>query len=330
MSDRFGDGQSPLARQAEAARLSGGAGILGDSDLTAMHRERAATLLADAQRLRAGGVALEPFLEIGAGSGQRSIALANNGAANGVATDISLGSLRDAPYVLTLLGYRRLPFRLCCDAQHLPFLPHTFQFVFAYQMLHRFADPAPVVAECYRVLGRHGCFFFDEEPMDTAALRWLRRGRVAALPPTRGQRLAGRLGLSRVFWEHPETAADRARGMTVARFDLATWRRALSPFPEISLTVNNHLKIRTDLRHGALGAFLASVVGGNVRGLCRKTTGEPAIGDPQARLICLDCGAAQLDPEAAQLRCRSCQRVYPVIDGILRMLPARLERELHG
>jgi ubiquinone/menaquinone biosynthesis C-methylase UbiE len=114
-----------------------------------MHRARAAGMLAAARRLRAQGVSLDPFLEIGAGSGQRSIALANHNSARGVATDISLGSLADAPYVLTLLGGDRLPLRICCDAQHLPFLPHTFQFAFACQMLHRFADPAPAVAECY-------------------------------------------------------------------------------------------------------------------------------------------------------------------------------------
>jgi SAM-dependent methyltransferase len=289
-----------------------------------MHRERAAKMLADVRQLRARGVALDPFLEIGAGSVQRSIALVNDRSATGVAADISLQSLRDAPYVLRLLGCDHLPLRLCCDAQHLPFLPHTFRFAFAYQVLHRFADPAPVIAECYRVLGRDGHFFFDEEPLDTAPLRWLRGGRVFSEPPTRRQRLASRLGLSRVFWEHPETASDRALGMTVARFDIGTWRRVLSPFSKISLEVNNHLRIHTDLRRGSPGAFLAAIVGGNVRGLCRKAAGEAVTGEPWGRLICLDCGSTQLSHGDTELRCRSCRRTYPMVDGILRMLPAHL------
>ena len=330
MSDRGGEGQSASARQAEASRPSGGAAIISDPSLAAMHHERAARMLASARQLTAQGVALEPFLEIGAGSGQRSIALANETSARGVATDISLGSLADAPYVLTLLGGGRLPLRLCCDAQHLPFLPHTFRFAFACQMLHRFADPAPAIAECHRVLGLNGHFFFDEEPLDTATLHWLRGGRVFSAPPTGWQRLAVHLGLDRVFWEHLETASDRARGMTVARFDIGTWRRALSPFAEVSLEVNNHLRIHTDLRRCSPGAILAGLVGGNVRGLCRKTMGEPATGDPLGRLICLDCDSTQLRQGERELHCTSCHRAYPLTDGILRMLPIALERQLYG
>ena len=47
-------------------------------------------------------------------------------------------------------------------------------FVFAYQALHHFAQPVPVIAECHRVLGQGGHLFFNEEPMDSPLRRMLR------------------------------------------------------------------------------------------------------------------------------------------------------------
>ena len=91
-----------------------------------MFRERAFKILADLKELEGRGVTFSPFLEIGAGSVQRSAALMNYYSADGVATDISQGALQNAPYVLSILGCDSGPLRVCCDAHHLPFLPNTF------------------------------------------------------------------------------------------------------------------------------------------------------------------------------------------------------------
>ncbi|MBI5207166.1 MAG: class I SAM-dependent methyltransferase [Candidatus Firestonebacteria bacterium] len=182
--------QNLEAKRAESKRPFSGENILKDEGLNSMHRERAKMILTDLKELEEikNISSFNPFLEIGAGSVQRSTALMNNYLVNGVATDISQNSLLDTPYILSLLNYKRKPMMICCDAHYLPFLSNTFQFIFAYQTLHHFENPIPVIDECYRVLGKGGYFYFNEEPMDSILRRLLRGNRMLSHPPTRLQR----------------------------------------------------------------------------------------------------------------------------------------------
>jgi uncharacterized protein YbaR (Trm112 family) len=272
-------------------------------------------------------VTLNPFLEIGAGCIQRSAALINNYPIDGVATDIAQEVLQDAPYTLSLLNYSRMPMLICCDAHHLPFLSNTFMFITAFQMLHRFTQPAPVIAECYRVLGKGGCFYFNEEPMDSSLRRLLRGKRQLSRPLTKLQRLAYSLGVEKIFWD--DGASERSSGIIVDRFDMDLWRRALQPFTEVDTEINRKLKIHTDLKKPSLSSLLASLIGGNIKGLCLKSEGEAVMEDFRKRLMCLDCGSIKLDQtEDSQLCCENCGRIYPITDGVIRMLPKELEAQL--
>lgn len=319
--------QSIDAKRAEFARPYSGEDVLRDGALATRVRERAATAMADAEALARRGVSLSPFLEIGAGSVQRSIALVNQLCADGVATDISQNALRDAPYVLSLLRYGRAPLRICCDAHHLPFLDDTFCFVFAYQTLHHFENPVPVVAECYRVLARGGRFFFDEEPLDSPLRRLARGHRMLSQPMTRAQRLAARLGVDKVFGD--DGAHERALGITAAGPEIAVWREALACFADVEVVVNRRLRIRSDLHTPAVCATLSGLVGSNIRGLCLKLEGQVAPPDFRERLMCLDCLSPNLVlTEGEPLRCRDCGRTYPLLEGVYRMLPARLDGQL--
>jgi SAM-dependent methyltransferase len=320
--------QSLEAKRAESQRPFHGEAVLQDAAISSMFRFRAHMALADFKELGARGVEFSPFLEVGAGSVQRSAALINNYPVTGVATDISQKSLQDADYVLTLLDYRLLPMVVSCDAHHIPFLPNTFQFVFAYQTLHHFENPIPVLAECHRVLGKGGHLFFNAEPLDSSLRRLLRGKRVLSRPPTRLQKLGYRLGVEKVFWD--DGVLERSLGMTEARFDLELWRKALQPFKLVDIEVNKKLKLHSDLHQPALTAFLSGVIGGNIRGLCLKTEGETAAGELSERLMCLDCGAAQLGRAGeSELVCENCARKYPIIGNIARMLPKQLEAELY-
>ncbi|MCC7355714.1 MAG: methyltransferase domain-containing protein [Anaerolineae bacterium] len=319
--------QSLDAKRAESSRPFHGEGIIKDPNLAAMHRERCNTIVNDAKELRERGVSLGPFLEIGAGSAQRSIALLNNFPTDGVATDISLQSLRDSRYILSLMNYARKPMLICCDAHHIPFMANTFQFVFAYQALHHFENPIPVVAECYRVLGKGGYFYFNEEPMDSPVLRLLRGNRSLSRPPTRLQRLGYKLRVEKIFWD--DGAWERSLGMTEARFDIGLWREALRPFSRVSLEISRRLRLHTDLHRPLLNTLLASITGGNVKGPCEKAEGEPASSDFRERLICLDCRSTQLVQEGGGLLCANCRRAYPIIDGIIRLLPRAIEAQLY-
>ena len=320
--------QSVSAKKAESERPFIGEDILRNRGPASMYRQRAVAVLVDLAVLGRQGVRLNPFLEIGAGSVQRSAAIINNYPVEGAAVDISQGSLQNAPYVLRLLGYDRAPLLVCCDSHHQPFLSDTFQFVFAYRTLHHFDDPIPVVAECYRVLGRGGHFYFNEEPMDSPFRRLLRGKRMLSHPPTGLQELAYRLGVAKVFWD--DGAAERSRGITEARFDIGVWRRALETFGVVDVVVNRRLKMHSDLRRTGLQSFLPGFIGGNVRGLCTKTDGQAVTGRLRERLMCLDCGSNRLKrAENAQLVCQECGRSYPATDGVVRMLPEELETHLH-
>jgi SAM-dependent methyltransferase len=284
-------------------------------------------MLVDLATLSELGVSFSPFLEIGAGSVHRSAALINNYPVEGVATDISQHSLRDTPYVLSLLGYDRKPMLVCCDAHHLPFLENTFQFVFCYQTLHHFDNLVPVVAECYRVLGQGGHFFCNEEPMGSPLKRFLKGKRQLSHPLTRVQRLAQRFGLERIFWD--DSALELSLGITEARPEIGLWREAFRPFARVTVEISRKLKLRSDLYRPFLPAFLSGVWGGNVWCLCYKAGGSPAVDDFGERLMCVDCGSSQLKSTAEDgLRCSGCDRVYLADEGVVRMLPQELEAQL--
>lgn len=327
MTDRIRDAQSLSEMKGELTRPFFGEQMLTDAEVSSLHRDRAAATLADMTWLRSKGVTFSPFLEIGAGAVQRSLALMHGDQCEGVATDISQNTLQNAPFVLSLLGYQRTPIVICCDACHLPFLTGTFRFVFCYQTLHHFEDPAPVIAECYRVLGKGGHFYFAEEPMDSPFRRVLRGKRVLSRPSTRLQRLGFRLGVERIFWD--DGALERSLGIHEGNFDITIWRSVLRHFLLVEAEVTRRLRIKTDLRSITLGYLLAAVTGGQVRGLCRKNEGQEPADGFQDRLICLDCGSTRIQIDSERLDCQACGRVYPITEGVIRMLPSHLETQLY-
>jgi SAM-dependent methyltransferase len=319
--------QSLSAKKAETERPSFGDNII---DHPAAYKDslmRTMLALKDLKELEKKGIQFDPFLEIGAGHGQRSAALINTYTVEGAATDISPGSLQDTTYVMQAFNYDRRPLLICCDAHHLPFLPDTFQFVFAYRTLHHFDYPVPVLAECHRVLGKEGHLFFNEEPLDSPFRRRLRGNRLLTSPPTNMQRLGYLLGMEKVFWDSGEI--ERQQGITEARFDIQLWRESLQPFRVIEVEVNRKLKMRSDLREPRWIGTLSGIVGGNIKGLCQKTGGEAAGGDFRKRLMCLDCQFPGLFFEdSGAMACRNCAREYPINNEVLRMFPLELELEL--
>ena len=140
--------QSLAAKKAETERTSFRGDIRDNQALFQDALMRTNLVLQDLKALHKQGVSFKPFLEIGAGHGQRSAALANHYPVKGVATDISMGSLQDTGYVIQAFRYDHKPMLVCCDAHHLPFLQDSFKFVFAYRTLHHFENPVPVLAEC--------------------------------------------------------------------------------------------------------------------------------------------------------------------------------------
>jgi ubiquinone/menaquinone biosynthesis C-methylase UbiE len=97
-------------------------------------------------------------LEVGAGSGRDSIALAQSGATI-VLLDYSMASLTLAREVARRSGVRPLLVR--ADALRMPFREGTFDTVFHQGLLEHFRDPMPLLLENVRALRKDGILLVD-------------------------------------------------------------------------------------------------------------------------------------------------------------------------
>ena len=97
-------------------------------------------------------------LEVGAGSGRDSVALAAEGAIPFI-LDYSMASLEVARAVAAREGQRALLVR--ADALRLPFREGTFDVVFHQGLLEHFRDPMPLLRENVRALKPDGVLLVD-------------------------------------------------------------------------------------------------------------------------------------------------------------------------
>jgi len=110
------------------------------------------------QILAEGPVRGRRVLEVGAGSGRDSVALAAEGA-HAFVLDYSMASLEVARRVAEREGQRVHLVR--ADALRLPFRDGTFDVVFHQGLLEHFRDPLPLLRENVRVLGDRGALLVD-------------------------------------------------------------------------------------------------------------------------------------------------------------------------
>lgn len=283
------------------------------------------------QELADHAVQFSPFLELGAERGQRSLVLANDFGANGVAVDISYHQLRTMEHFAKLFNRERLPVRICCDANRLPFRSNAFPFIFGYEFLHHFPSITPITREIYRVMG-NGYFYFDEEPFKRVLKLVLYRQRHKMYSKNA---LSKNKYVSLIESFISEPYSDEVEHGIVENDDigLAEWIEALSIFDqrEVKLVSINSVTSELDGRL-RIGNLFNLLLGGFVSGLCRKT-GAPAQ-RPAARIVellgCPDCvipsdhGEFDRPPLlqlADGLKCTQCGVTYPCINGIFLLLP---------
>jgi len=283
------------------------------------------------RQLLQDGVRLSPFLELGAERGQRSLVLANDFQAVGVAVDISYHQLRTMDYFSRLFQKEKLPLRICCDANHLPFRSHSFPFIFCYEFLHHFPALNPILQEIHRVLSG-GHFFFDEEPykrlLKVALYR--QKHKIYSEKARRKSNLA-------VFIESfiSEPLCDETAYGIIENNDisLSEWVEALSIFQErtVELVSVNNISSQIDRQIG-LQHVANLLLGGRISGLCRKS-GRPAENSSTDVFSLLGCPACEIPssgggfdrPPLIQLAdcfiCSRCGCRYPSREGILFLLP---------
>ncbi len=121
--------------------------------------ERVDTTLNDIKKLEQQSISLSPFIELGAERCQRALVLTNDFNADGFAVDISYHQLKTAKHFARVFDRPKLPLRVCCDINNLPFRNNSFPFAFGYQFLHHFPSLKPIIQEIYRILS-NGVFFF--------------------------------------------------------------------------------------------------------------------------------------------------------------------------
>lgn len=285
------------------------------------------------------GVGFSPFLELGAERGQRSLVLTNDFGATGVAVDISYHQLRTMEHFAERFDRPRLPVRICCDANNLPFKSNSFPFIFCYQFLHHFPRLAPIMTEVRRVLSG-GHFFFDEEPFK----------RVLKLKLYRQKH---KLYSERALTKHryvrlvesfiSEAPSDEVEHGLIENHDISVeeWMSALSLFDErqaelVSIyNVSSRLGSRLRLRN-----IPNVLLGGTIAGLCRKERRSAV--EPEAAiedlLVCPDCRTAAADgtvdrPSLTKisggLECTQCCCTFPRRDGVIFLLPKAELEELY-
>jgi SAM-dependent methyltransferase/uncharacterized protein YbaR (Trm112 family) len=283
------------------------------------------------------GINLSPFLELGAERGQRSLVLTNDFGATGIAVDISYHQLKSMEHFAQLFNRPKLPVRICCDANHLPFRSNSFPFVFCYEFLHHFPSLEPIVAEIHRVAA-DGYFYFDEEPFRRVVKLALYRQR-AKIYSKRTLRKHRYLRLIESFIS--ESPCDEVEHGVIENeeLSLSEWLTALSVFEQRDLDLVSLGIVRSKLgRRLGPNNILNYLLGGIIAGLCRKLlpSATNAPGELRDMLACPDCMARQntgaLDrPSLVEIgggyRCLGCGFTYPCRDGIIFLLrPGELQQ----
>jgi SAM-dependent methyltransferase len=294
--------------------------------IEAILRQRMARTVEQISALGARGIPVCPYLELGAERGQRALAMENDLGARGAAADLSFDMLKSCAYYQKAFDKRRIPVRICCDANHLPFASGSIPFVFCYQTLHHFPDPAPVVREVHRVLSPGGYFFFDEEPYRRRLHLDLYEGKKVY---SQESLRAGRARKVLDFFFARKRCNETEFGIIEnEEISLRAWKEALAVFGENEVVLRSAKnRICSELFHprSAVKHVLASWLGGTIGGLSRKagatSGGRGEILDAAICPSCLaDSAQVRITPMNSMFACPRCQRTFPIRDGVIFLL----------
>lgn len=316
-------------RKKLAFQQTGGEKVLEDEfsqqEIEKMLLERMETTKKQIQMLKDKGVLMTPYLELGAERGQRALVMENDFSFNGSAVDISYDMLLTCSHYAQRFNKNKVPLRVCCDAYNLPFLSNSLPFVFCYETLHHFPDATPIVKEAHRVLTPGGYFFFAEEPCRGFFQLKLFRNKNRIYSEKSLKRGFFKRVIEHFFYQPSCNEVDH-NIIENDKISVISWRKALSIFRvnEVELETANSL-VETELFHpkSYIRFLLASLIGGGVKGLCKKE-GElekNKINQNYDVFRCPDCAQEgkefKLQANSKFYLCPICGREFPIINDVI-------------
>lgn len=300
-------------------------GELSSDQMLAEMRRRMEITRREFKELAAEGVLQEPFLELGAERGQRSLVLANDFGLKGYAADLSFDSLRYAEYLAQQDNLPRMPQRVCCDAYKLPFADNSIGFAFCYQTLHHFPTPAPIFQELYRVLKPGAILHVNEEPIQR---RW-------KLPLWK-RHTSPKTGKNKYLRYAKDYLLDFVSEAHVTEVDygicendeisLRQWEGAFGDVArkQVHLKLLPIPKWMSRFEHNTTRWGMRSVMCQGLGGILRASI-MPKAPNTQAAVardpLCCPVCRGGLVQQAAGLFCSACKQSYPARSGILMLLP---------
>jgi ubiquinone/menaquinone biosynthesis C-methylase UbiE/uncharacterized protein YbaR (Trm112 family) len=296
-------------------------------------RQRMEKTLADIQAIRSLGGILAPCLEIGAERGQRSLVVANDLELESVATDISFDMLRTTEYYSKIFSKPKMPVRICCDIYNLPFLSNSIPFAFCYETLHHFPTIEPVLKEIHRVVSPNGLFFFDEEPYKPILHINLYRG-------TKGnfKKRSFIKKLLDYFFSRKVTTEEEFGIIENENIPLKLWKHSIAIFDQNKIQLRSMKFIKAEIQGFPLAPsrIAASLLGGNISGLCRKISSDTY--HPRSIFNLLSCPECKevacreiqiIQISAVSFGCSRCGTVFPIHDGVLFLFSRNKMSELY-
>lgn len=289
------------------------------------------------QALILRGISLSPFIEIGAERGQRALVLANYFNAQGFACDLSFEQLRTMDHWKKHFNMPTIPYRVCCDANKLPFVNNAFTFAFSYEFLHHFPTPLPIVAEIHRILGT-GHYYSDEEGFGAEYRSNLFKIKRNQTRPRSSFFLKILYQLSKFFIEY-YTEEEEQGIIENDSITLNEWIKSYGQFSDGQITIRP-LNIKYNLgtsENLTIKYFLNRLFGGGLSALCIKKTcqGLPESKLPFEFFACPSCmgdggtDRSNLIQKTDHLKCEICGDEFPIIDNIFILLPRQIREELY-